>query len=613
MQKLIILFGLLLNFAFVNAQNAYTDSLEKQLKLPKTTPLEKMKIYGMQVEYWRSERLYDKATEVNKKLIAFAKKEKNKIFLTKAYVYQGIIFNNQDRYDKAVLYVDSTKTSAAEAKDKTAAAYSQYLQAYLADSYNDYKKAMTHGLSCLSLMEKEKPDFYLEFKLNYLLYGIYTEWNDLENTLKYAEKAVESALKSNNKNNLSNAYSALAVAYTYKYDATKSDADYQTILKLCENAASLYKDFPGQVAGYTYAMARNNKASYLLEFAPKITPSIRKQIENNIQESLSISQKLPNSQTLQAGSLGMLSKLASEDGNIDQAEQYLLQAYSILQTQKPVYYHIMIKAVTELSLLYEQKGNLGKALEFQKKVTEYRNLLFNQQEAESVKKLEAQYLSEKKEKEMQILKEKAETHKKQNYLFAGLITIGAIGVFFMFRSYHYNLRYSLAREKQLDAEKCEAELQIRLEKEEQSRLKTEQELLTLQQQKLQDEVMANHLHILHKNEVLHQLKNKLGEDNSLNINQIICEENLLDSDFEKEKFKIQEIHPNFFKILNEKAKQKLTSLDLKYCAYFYLGMNTKQIANILNVEPKSVRMTKYRLKQKFELDAEIDLIQFLKG
>lgn len=613
MQKLIILFGLLLNFAFVNAQNAYTDSLEKQLKLPKTTPLEKMKIYGMQVEYWRSERLYDKATEVNKKLIAFAKKEKNKIFLTKAYVYQGIIFNNQDRYDKAVLYVDSTKTSAVEAKDKTAAAYSQYLQAYLADSYNDYKKAMTHGLSCLSLMEKEKPDFYLEFKLNYLLYGIYTEWNDLENTLKYAEKAVESALKSNNKNNLSNAYSALAVAYTYKYDATKSDADYQTILKLCENAASLYKDFPGQVAGYTYAMARNNKASYLLEFAPKITPSIRKQIENNIQESLSISQKLPNSQTLQAGSLGMLSKLASEDGNIDQAEQYLLQAYSILQTQKPVYYHIMIKAVTELSLLYEQKGNLGKALEFQKKVTEYRNLLFNQQEAESVKKLEAQYLSEKKEKEMQILKEKAETHKKQNYLFAGLITIGAIGVFFMFRSYHYNLRYSLAREKQLDAEKCEAELQIRLEKEEQSRLKTEQELLTLQQQKLQDEVMANHLHILHKNEVLHQLKNKLGEDNSLNINQIIREENLLDSDFEKEKFKIQEIHPNFFKILNEKAKQKLTSLDLKYCAYFYLGMNTKQIANILNVEPKSVRMTKYRLKQKFELDAEIDLIQFLKS
>src|SRR5690554_7930712 len=103
--------------------------------------------------------------------------------------------------------------------------------------------------------------------------------------------------------------------------------------------------------------------------------------------------------------------------------------------------------------------------------------------------------------------------------------------------------------------------------------------------------MANQLHIQHKNEVLQQLKEKLGYNKSLNINQIIREENLLDNEFEKAKFQIQEIHPNFFKTLNENTLQKLTSLDLKYCAYFYLGMDTKQIANLLNVEPKSVRMT----------------------
>ncbi|WP_287443488.1 LuxR C-terminal-related transcriptional regulator [Algoriella sp.] len=39
-------------------------------------------------------------------------------------------------------------------------------------------------------------------------------------------------------------------------------------------------------------------------------------------------------------------------------------------------------------------------------------------------------------------------------------------------------------------------------------------------------------------------------------------------------------------------------------------MDTKQIATILNVEPKSVRMTKYRLKQKFGLTKDDELNTF---
>ncbi|ULT25979.1 LuxR C-terminal-related transcriptional regulator [Sphingobacterium sp. E70] len=56
----------------------------------------------------------------------------------------------------------------------------------------------------------------------------------------------------------------------------------------------------------------------------------------------------------------------------------------------------------------------------------------------------------------------------------------------------------------------------------------------------------------------------------------------------------------------------MTALDQKYCAYFYLDMDTKQIANLLHVEPKSVRMTKYRIKQKFGLDSQSNLTNYLK-
>lgn len=597
---------------YLNAQTTYLDSLSNHLNQPQTGVTEKMKIYNLLVEQYRISMLYDQASSVNKKYLQYAKYENLQTEITKAYVNEGVILVNQGKYDQAEAFIDSVKISSSKTDDKIATAFTTYFALYLSKSLGDYKKAMNYGLKSLSLLEETKGNPLLEFKINYQLYGIYTEWNDLENSKKYAQNAIKAALRSGNKNDLSNAYSAMAVVNTYVYQNTKSDENFQAILDYCEKAALLYKQFPGQVSGYTYTIARNNKASYLLAYSAAITPEVRTQIEYNIHESLLISSKLPHAQATQTASLGMLSNLAKQDGDWDKAEQYMQQAYTVMLTQDPIYYHIMSRVVRELSEIYERKGDLKKALEFQKKYDEYRALLFNQSEAEAVKKLEVQYQSEKKEREILLLKERAENQRKQKLLYIGLGTIGLVGTFFMFRSYHFRLRYSLEREKKLATEKQEAELQIKLEKEEQSRLKAEQQLLTFQQQKLQNEVMANQLHIQHKNEVLQQLKEKLEDDKSVNLKQIIREENLLDNDFEKVKFQIQEIHPNFFKIINENAKQKLTSLDLKYCAYFYLGMETKQIANILNVEPKSVRMTKYRLKQKLGLNAEMDLLEYLK-
>ena len=168
----------------------------------------------------------------------------------------------------------------------------------------------------------------------------------------------------------------------------------------------------------------------------------------------------------------------------------------------------------------------------------------------------------------------------------------------------------MVEKNQLNSEKHEAHLKLQLQDEEQARILAEQELLTLQQQKLQDEVLASQLHLEHKNQVLQTLKDKISTDKPVNLKQILREESLLDNNFEKTQFIIQETHPNFFKNLSDHAKQKLTPLDLKYCSYIYLGMDTKQIAHLLNIEPKSVRMTKYRLKQKFGLTKDEDLNLF---
>jgi len=72
----------------------------------------------------------------------------------------------------------------------------------------------------------------------------------------------------------------------------------------------------------------------------------------------------------------------------------------------------------------------------------------------------------------------------------------------------------------------------------------------------------------------------------------------------------ENIDPSFFQKLSQ-INPKLTSLDLKHCAYIKLNLDNYEISKILNVEPKSIQMTRYRVKKKLKLDERTSLKQFV--
>ena len=111
--------------------------------------------------------------------------------------------------------------------------------------------------------------------------------------------------------------------------------------------------------------------------------------------------------------------------------------------------------------------------------------------------------------------------------------------------------------------------------------------------------------------MLQQLSDDIEKGNAVNTRRLLKEELLLDDDFEQTKLHLQKMHPDFFKMLSEKSVQKLTALDLKYCTYLHLKMDTRQIAQLLHVETQSVRMAKYRIKQKLGLGKDDDLDAYL--
>lgn len=89
-------------------------------------------------------------------------------------------------------------------------------------------------------------------------------------------------------------------------------------------------------------------------------------------------------------------------------------------------------------------------------------------------------------------------------------------------------------------------------------------------------------------------------------------ENHLEKDDSWETFKLhfEEVHPDFLNLIKSKG-QDISHKDIKLCAYIKLGMETKQIAQLLNITPASIRTAMYRLKKKFEISEQQDLRNYI--
>lgn len=77
-------------------------------------------------------------------------------------------------------------------------------------------------------------------------------------------------------------------------------------------------------------------------------------------------------------------------------------------------------------------------------------------------------------------------------------------------------------------------------------------------------------------------------------------------------FEIQmdELHQDFFRKLKDKFPG-LSANDLRWCAYLKIGLSSKEISDILNIQPSSAYISRSRLRKKLNLDVEEDLYTFL--
>lgn len=73
---------------------------------------------------------------------------------------------------------------------------------------------------------------------------------------------------------------------------------------------------------------------------------------------------------------------------------------------------------------------------------------------------------------------------------------------------------------------------------------------------------------------------------------------------------MDELHQEFFKAM-KKRFPNLSIYDLRLCAYLKIGLNSKEMADIFQVLPSSINVSRSRLRKKLNLSPDEDLYEFL--
>ncbi len=160
----------------------------------------------------------------------------------------------------------------------------------------------------------------------------------------------------------------------------------------------------------------------------------------------------------------------------------------------------------------------------------------------------------------------------------------------------------------------EHQKQIEKDREYITHLSKEKELVEIKNR----ELSSNAVLLMKKNKMLKDMlkdmesMRKNNQTTARELQQKILLELKEDDTWNAFKLHFDQVHPSFFSTLKERFP-KLTDNDLRLCAYIRIGLNNKQIAQMLLVQSKAVIQARYRLKKKMDLTDEASISDYLES
>lgn len=106
-------------------------------------------------------------------------------------------------------------------------------------------------------------------------------------------------------------------------------------------------------------------------------------------------------------------------------------------------------------------------------------------------------------------------------------------------------------------------------------------------------------------------RDSVAKDVAAKINMAVNTHLMSEREWGRFKLSFEQVYPDFFDGLSTQYPE-LTEYDLRLCAFYMMGIDTKQIALILNVQPLSIQRSRSRIRKKMALDRDTDFITHLR-
>lgn len=501
----------------------------------------------------------DRAIEIAEQLDHPFFKVRTKVNLAQLYLRIG-------DYDTSLTELENVQQEASQLDDQSVYAevlrtignigFIQYnyeaAEQFLKDAESLYEEL--RDTSMLSTVYDNLANVYLETARSVVpdTDSVRIDTTQMEKAISYYNRALDIKIKSGNPLNYGGTYINLSIVYNDLGDLEKAEAYSKLALDIAEeNNAKLMATYPLRTLGH----------------------------------------------------------LALKKGELQKALDYSKRSLEIAEELDIIYEKK--DAHANLSRIYEAMKNYELAYFHYYEEKELNDGLLKEDANQRLAQARAEFEDEKKQQQILLLE--SEQRLKDTRFFAITTSLG----FLLALIGLGGARMLSQKQKKLNASEksrliSENEKQIAEEQ-----LKNEE----LRNEYLQKDLTNYALQIVEKNEFLEQVKGEISsiksevknEDAIRDINRLgsrIYQNIMIDQQREDFEQTVNELCGSFFTNL-EQNYPELTRQEKRLASLLRLDLSSKDIASILNITPKSVDQSRYRLRKKLDLGKDSNLVSYL--
>jgi len=483
--------------------------------------------------------------------------------------YMGYAYNVQGNRDSAVAFLEAALELYSEENDYRGIATINGAIGTIHAINDEFEIAITKMLGAL--------DAYKELGNNYsmaIMYNnignIYLEQEIFDKSIDYYIESIDAFKQSRNQSRIVLPYSGIATVFEKIGDLDQ--AEYYNNLGI----ETALENNDQTSLGYMYDVAGD------IELKKKAFESAR----SFYYKAAEIFERLQNS----AKYIDIIQSIARLDyqlNDFNSAKRNLEIALNAIETGTVENSRLHEHLLESFARVEQRLGNYQTGLESALLAKELADSLNEQDTAVRVAEIESNYEAEKRDNEILIL-----TYENQAAQLKMVISIiFGIAIILVLSIFYWESSKRKSLQKKLEIKSIQREL--------------EQYGILLNEKNTYLTKVVEKL-----NEMSSDLKTTDAKKNLYNLVDSL-KQNISVSESEEVMFKkIEQVNTGFFSALRRHSEE-LSSSEKRLASLVQMDLSSKDIANILHINPKSVNQAKYRLKKKLNINPEIDLKEYL--